>query len=608
MEPLSPTSAFPFAAVAGMQRVKEALLLLAVDPGLRGVLVASGPGTAKSLLGRAFPSLFPGERPPFVELPLGVTEDLLLGGVDLRRTLLTGRRHVAGGILARADTGILHVDGINLLDRAFICHLDGALTAGVVRLEREGFSLEFPSDFILIGTYDPEEGEMGASLVDLVGLHAREPEPLSREEHIELLSRFVAFDRDPHGFILQYAPEMALVRTRIAEARRRLPKVAVAAEDRHRLSLASLRLGVQGHRADLFAVQAARARAALMGHARLQEEDLEVAMRLVIIPRAAISQEDRLDVQPEQQSSQPAPRRANDVENVPVQPAEGSVPEALLALSRENLRKNADVRRGRSPADTTAGNRGRYVRAVARKPTAGKIAIDATLRAAAPFQMLRRPAPDGQPQPLKLAPSDLRFKQFKQKAGILIIFVVDASGSMALNRMSQAKGALIHLLQKAYLHRDKVALIAFRGESADVLLPPSRSVELATRALEILPVGGGTPLAAGLQAALDLARRDQYSQNRRKLLVLFTDGRANVAQGSGTGQIWHELRIVSAALQHERVTCLIIDTTHAVVSTGQTERLAELLGGRHFHLPRRQAGALCDMVTAMAETVRHGGA
>jgi magnesium chelatase subunit D len=201
--------------------------------------------------------------------------------------------------------------------------------------------------------------------------------------------------------------------------------------------------------------------------------------------------------------------------------------------------------------------------------------------------------------------SDLRFKEFKQSAGMLVIFGVDASGSMALNRINQAKGALIRLLREAYLHRDRVALLTFRGDRAEVLLPPSRSVELAKRALDALPAGGGTPLAAGLHAALDLARRARHSNLRQALLVLFTDGRPNVALGQEA--IWGELEKVCAVLQSEGVASVVIDTSHHTNSSGGAERLAQLLGGRHVNLPRPDAVAVYDAVsTARARFQRKG--
>jgi magnesium chelatase subunit D len=633
-----PAAAFPFSAVAATDLAKQALLLLAVDPGLKGVLISGGPGTAKSLLARSFRLLLAdrrrGQEPPFVEVPLGVTEDRLLGGLNLERTLLTGRRQMTGGLLAKAHGGVLYVDEINLLDRSLTHHIATALDAGMIRFEREGLGAEFLSDFAFIGTYDPVEREVSAPLIDSVGLHVSEAGGLASQERVEMLHRVAAFDRDPPAFAGQYAAETALLQERIAEARGRLPEVDLRPDDQRRLSQAALGLGVEGHRADIFAVRLTRARAALMGRTRVEEEDLEAAVRLVLWPRARVPGPRRAPVQSEggESSHEPAQSQADESrpapgaatpegETVPRQQMEdliagalpGDLPEEVLSLASVDARKQDSrhaSRRTKNPVETTSWNRGRFVRAVARKPEGGKIALGATLRAAAPSQVLRRRSAwaDSNKPAIQVAAGDLRFKQFKQKAGILIVFAVDASGSMAHNRISQAKGAVLGLLRQAYLNRDRVALLSFRGDRAEVLLPPSRSVERAKRALEAIPVGGGTPLAAGLRGALDLARRARHSDVRQALLVLFTDGRANVAWESGrTGGrdgIWRELEEVCAALRFERVASVVVDTRRRVLSKGDVERLVKLLGGGYVRLSRPDAAAVCDTVATVAETLR----
>ncbi len=253
--------------------------------------------------------------------------------------------------------------------------------------------------------------------------------------------------------------------------------------------------------------------------------------------------------------------------------------------------------------------RGRYVKSVTGQPGDGKIAVDATLRAAAPLQALRRH--ERKQQGITIEVDDLRFKRFKQKAGMLFIFAVDGSGSMALNRMSQAKGALARLLKEAYLHRDKVALVSFRGRQAEVLLPPSQSVERAKRSLDALPVGGGTPLAAGLLAVLDLAKRARRSGIRQTMLVLFTDGRANVGLKTEAADvaarrqmIRQELKQVGAALQREAVASLIVDTQAHFTSRCEGRALAELLGGRYVYLPQADAAEVYQTVAATAAEMR----
>jgi magnesium chelatase subunit D len=370
-----------------------------------------------------------------------------------------------------------------------------------------------------------------------------------------------------------------------------------------RLSLTALELGIEGHRADIFAVRAARAHAALAGHSSVEEDDLNATERLVLLPRAAVLPQGRSEMEAEHSTPQ---IEADESEDRIIPPIDDEgVPEEALDPPYRNVREKA-IRRSGGRARRSAGvinlNRGRYVRAVAARPEARKVAIGATLLAAAPFQVSRKGA-GVQRKAIQIEAGDLRFKQFRQPSGVLIIFAVDASGSMAVNRIGQAKGALLLLLEKAYVHRDRIALISFRGRGAEVVLPPGRSVELAKRATNAMTVGGRTPLAAGLDCALMLARRAKDSDGQRKMLVLLTDGRANVAC-RGDKSIWEELRAAGAALQSEGVASVVIDTRNSRTPGGEAERLALLLGGRHVHLPRANADTVSSTVAAMADLMR----
>ncbi len=603
-----PTS---FASVSGMNAAKEALLLLAVAPSLRGVLIASEPGRGKSLLARSFRSLFEeNEDVPFVEISNGITEDRLLGGIDLERTLQYGAPRLMGGLLARAHRGFLVVNEANLLEERFSRSIARALASGEVRLEREGISATLPSEFAMIGTYDPNEGEVSACLRDAVGLSVS-PDELTREDRLAVLRRDCAFNCDSQGAFRQWAGETARLRAGIAEARRCLPEVTLGVEDQIRLSRAAVELGVEGHRADIFAAKVARAHAALSARIAVEEEDLAAAIQLVILPRASVRPasahaglQPNSESQPSRDSQidEPPPEEAGDLLT---QTLDGQVPSQLVdtVLDKKTAARKASEGRKRSiDALRKTGGRGRFVRAIETRPADARIALEATLRAA-----VQRGMPGAhRTSRLRVEKRDLRFQQRKPKCGILIVFALDTSGSMAMNRISQAKGAILRLLREAYLHRDKVALVSFRGNCADVVIPPTRSVELARRALDAIPAGGGTPLARGLEAALNVARIAGRNDPRQTVLVLLTDGTPNVAAGaSGSREaIWREVEAVSSALRAQGLASVVIDTLHWAVSRGDGERLAGALGARYVRLPRPDGDSVYQVVAATAGQVR----
>ena len=619
--------AFPFCAVVGMESAKQALLMLAVDPKLKGVLISAGAGAAKSVLARSFASLAPDE--PSVEAPPSVTEDRLLGGLDWERTLLTGKRQCIDGLLARAHGGFLCADSVNLLERSASQQIAVALNSGLVRLQREGLSVEVPAKFALIGAYDPEDSGPPAALADAVGLHVFEAGRLSADERTELLRRVGAWDRDALDFVARFAAQTAALQRQIARARRRLSQVLNSPVDVARLSEAALQLGVEGHRADIFALRAARAHAALLGHRRIEEEDLDAAVRLVLVPRAnALPQFGASESTPrEERKSSPGDAESQAAETTPDgerppdgpmdemviepqrwDPEEFRLPEEILSLAGRNASAKGSMRsrrRERNSAEKTSRERGRLVRAVAAGAKADKIAVAATLRAAAPFQRERRRRTKAAPGLLaiQVSASDLRYKQFKQKAGTLVIFAVDSSGSMAANRIHLAKGAVLRLLERSYLNRDKVAVVTFRGKGAEVLLGPTQSVELAKRVLDHLPVGGGTPLASGLEAALTLARGNRPGDGAQKLLVVVTDGTANVSRAGDAVDmsretVWREIEEVCALVRREGLESVVIDTRDRHVAGGEAKKLAAMLGGRHVQLAHADAGMAIGALAA----------
>jgi len=591
-----------FAEIVGMDVAKRALLLLAVNPALAGVAIAAPVGSGKSTLARAFAALLPAGT-PFVELPVGATEDSVLGGLDLEATLAAGRRVIARGLLARAHGGVLYADGLNLLDERAIAHLISALSDGVVRVERDGLSEVHPARFLLVGTYDPVEGEVRRGLLDRIGLIVPLLPQTGERERAEVVQRNLA--HPPNG---DAEDETTMLRAMIADAREHLPTVHIAEEQMQALVQTALSLGVEGNRADVFAVQAALAKAALDGREAVDDDDLKLAVRLVLLPRAT-----RMPAQetPEQRERETTPHAQGDQPGDPntPNPAQATLEELLLEAAAVDLPAGlldlpfAGKQRshGSSRGAALSSRRGRFVRAVAGDPRGQRIALLPTLIAAAPWQKVRR-AERNVGARLDIRREDIRVKRFRDKAGTLYIFVVDASGSMAINRMREAKGAVVRLLQDAYVHRDQVGLIAFRGQQAQVLLEPSQSVERAKRALDVLPTGGGTPLASALLAAWRMAQQARARGIAQVTLVLMTDGRGNVplraapAAPPSRAEIQAELQQIATCIRAEGIQAVVIDTQVNYLSQGEAARLASWLGGRYVYLPNAKAAQIAMTV------------
>lgn len=620
---------------AGNDAARHALLLLAVEPELRGAIIASESGSENSVLARSFASTCMGvaswapllgtskldgamsgahgETPlhcqfaQTIELPLGVTEDRLLGGIDLERTLKTGKRQVSRGLLAQADGQVLYVESINLLHPEIGTHLAHALDSRRVLVERESVSATHSADFVMVATFNPAEGDANALLRDRVGLIVESSTDSSADQRADIIERNFRFESDPAGVAEEFFFETAQIKQAIEAGRERLPRVHVSNQCRRQIAQIAMRLGVEGNRADLFALKAARANAALAGRDAIEDEDIVAAIQLVLAPRATTVPREEAPAETQPDASQDADRNNesenNDrgdsfsagIEEVIIAAIDSRVTNDVIATVQAKSRASHSGKRLKGSTWT----RGRYVGSGVQRNRHARVAIDATLRAAAPFQRWRSlpnlqvEGPDdekGMTTPatpsvrrVKVQPSDLRYKRFKHRSGIMFIFAVDASGSMAVNRMAQAKGALTRLLSEAYLHRDKVALISFHGSGSEVLLAPTRSVELAKRLVDAMPAGGGTPVAAGVLKAIEIARHARLQGLSQAVLVLFTDGRANVRLRNA-GAIEDELKQLGALLLTEGISTVVVDTKARFLSNSEGRALGRQLGARYLCL------------------------
>jgi magnesium chelatase subunit D len=572
-----------------------ALMLLAIEPRLRGAAFAGPAGSGKSALLHGLHALLPDL--PFEQLPIGADDEALLGGLDLEATLARGTRVVRTGLLARADGGVLAVEHCNLLPESTANQLLGALDSGEVRIEREGLSLRSPCRLRLVATFDPAEGAPRAHLLDRLGLIVALPRPGAAAARAEVVRRHLSPAED------LWQEDLGLLRDLVATARAGLAEVELGDRQARELAAAALAFGVQGHRADLFAQLVARASAALALRDRVEREDLELAVRFVLAPRATRNA-DATPPEPPQPPTEappppPDPTRDDATHDGLPEPDEMQLGDEVLAALATDL---PDVlatlpfraaHGGRSGSrGSTDGRRGRHVASVPGTPREGRLDVIATLRIAARGQRLRAPHPSRVGGSIVVRAEDLRVKRFRDKAGALFLFAVDASGSMALNRMRQAKGAVHALLERAYVNRDRVALMSFRGQGAELLLPPTGSVELLRRAVDQIPTGGGTPLAATLVAALDVAQQARRRGLQNVVLVLLTDARANVGLKADRAGVEDELRQLAMAAAATGLKSLVIDTQRSYLSQGSAQKLASWLGGQYLYLPGADGSAI----------------
>jgi len=627
---------FPFSAIVEQTQLKTALLLCAVDPSLGGVLIRGDKGTAKSTAARALTDILPlieriagcafncvpgvpcgacavcsegkataeTSSVPFITLPLGATEDRVLGTLDLEQALKGAKRAFLPGLLAAAHRGILYIDEVNLLPDHLVDVLLDAAAMGVNSVQREGLSVTHPARFTLIGTMNLEEGDLRPQLLDRFGLMVEVSAPREKTLRAEVVRRRIAFEADPCAYAATWGSAQDALRSQLATAQRILPEVILDDALLDLISHLCCEFDVASLRADIVMHKAARSFAALDGRSRVTADDVRGAAELVLPHRRRRKPFEQPGLDRErlddlmQQANQVPGEGESDVapENEGAQ-GEADGQQQVFAAAGANAPRitvDTDTKRfaaGRRSAAPDAP-RGRIVRAVPHQnPTS--LAVGATLRSAA----LRNP------NEFRVTKNDLHQQIRVGKSANLILFVVDASGSMAVQRRMEAvKGAVLALLTDAYQRRDEVAVITFRGDSAALLLPPTRSVDLAERGLHELATGGRTPLPHALQLALETLEKAGANAGVPPLLVLLSDGKANVALNEESDP-WQESLKLARLLAEHGVPALVLDTETGYLRLGRARHLAQALGAECLSLEELSAENLTLTIRGCMQSI-----
>ncbi|QNJ95637.1 magnesium chelatase subunit D family protein [Mycolicibacterium fluoranthenivorans] len=611
---------YPFSALVGHDRLRLALILCAVRPDIGGVLIRGEKGTAKSTAVRGLATVLSqvDDEARLVELPIGATEDRVVGSLDLQRVLRDGEQAFQPGLLARAHGGVLYVDEVNLLHDHLVDVLLDAAAMGRVHIERDGISHSHDARFVLVGTMNPEEGELRPQLLDRFGLTVDVAASRDVDVRVEVIRQRLAYEADPRGFADRYADEDAALAARITTARAALVDVVLPDNELRRIAALCAAFDVDGMRADLVLARTAVAHAAWRGSTTVAEEDIRIAAELALPHRRrrdpfddpgldqdrldeALAAADQSEPEPDPDppggggaeasegaeasdgAQSPAPQRnsGNGASRPSAPPAATFRTKALLV---PGVGEGAPGRRSR------ARNRTGATVAATDVPGDGHgVHIFASVLAAAGNQ--RRA---GRP---RIGPEDVRRAVREGREANLVIFVVDASGSMAArDRMSAVSGATLSLLRDAYQRRDKVAVVTFRQDRAQVLLPPTSSVYIAGRRLARFDTGGKTPLAQGLLAARDVVLREKArDRSRRPLVVVLTDGRA-----TGGADPLGRTETAARLLVAEGVAAVVVDCETSYVRLGLATRLAQQLDAPAVRLSQLQAGELTSLVKSAA--------
>lgn len=619
---------FPFAAICGMEKAKEAILLTLVNPFAGGLLLSGEKGSGKSTLVRSARELVDA---PWVEIPISVTEDRLFGSIDAEEAIRSGHKKLLPGLIDEADKGIIYMDDVNLLRDDLLSAVLNIREAGGYRLERDGLSEERKTAFTVLAVMNPDSGTLSASSLDRFGLFAEADPSCDEQARQEIIRRVLAFEKDGIAFRAQWQEETEALKKKVEEARNALGNVEVSDAMVQLAAVYTLKAHVAGHRADIYLIEAARAEAALAGRKYVLPKDLEKAAEFVLPHRMRKAEEQEAPAENQETPPQEEQKQENDPprekeeqtsENEFSHPPKPQPPQidtedtndssheqnednAKMANPRGQSRERIDdadlhvnlppmwiepskdrkPKKGSGKRSLTMTDlmQGRYVRAEIPRAKTSDIAFDATLRVAAPYQRAR----PSNGCAVVIRKEDLRSKVREKRTGNIFLFVVDASGSMgARERMKTVKGVIFKILLDAYQKRDRVGMVAFRKKQAEVLLPVTRSVDFAQKKLASMPTGGKTPLAKGLLKAedvLDMLYRQDANQD--PVVILITDGRATSPLNKGTNPVTDAME-EAKRIGRRHIPVAVIDTESGFIKLGLAKKLAKAMGASYFQVDK----------------------
>ncbi len=624
-----PVNLFPFTAIVGMEDGKRALECALINPNIKAVLLRGGSGSAKTTLARAAAGI---TDKTIVNCPLNVTDEQLFGGIDIEEAMKTGKTKLQPGLLSKADGNILYIDDVNLMDRGMLAGILDAVSTGTVHVERGPISASYRCDTTLIATMNPEDSDLSSHVLDRFDLCAYSPET-DEKQRKAIVDRNVSFSDDPERFSSLYKEEESDEKRKVERGVKIVPLVTISDELINVISELCSKVGADGLRGDLAMINCAKSLAALNGRDEVMKKDVEEAAVLCLPHRRNYDQppppppeppedeeppednddDDQQDEPPDQDDQQDEQEDNNEDQEPPDMPPMDEMPdleEMMFEIGRqfrvidyldtnERLPSRTKTRKGRRAMAVSADGTGRYARARYPDGKTNDIAFDATIRAAAPYQKVRH----SDDLSLVIESQDIRMKVRERRSGCTLLFLVDASGSLGVRkRMSTVKGAILSMLRDSYVKRDRIGLMAFRRDSADMILPPTKSVEYSYKCLEELPTGGKTPLGEALVRVNEyMTAYARCHIGERCYIILVTDGRANVPLQEGANAN-EEVQKMAEDISIPHVKWIIVDASSGFPHFDNAERLAEKMGARYFKLEDLDADRFAEGVKAAIDS------